>query len=97
MIVNHSFSSGVLILLLPFIRRPHLSLPPSYSLLMIVNDSYSSGVLILLLPFIRRPHLSLPPGSWQLAKCLLCLELAALLGTTSKFILRLSRESVRKF
>lgn len=41
------------------------------------------GVLILLLPVIPRPHLALPPGSWRLAKCLVCLELAALLGCSS--------------
>ncbi len=62
MIVNHSYSTGVIFLLLPFIRRPHLAPPPLHgSLLMIVNHSYCSGVLILLLPFTRRPPLSPPP------------------------------------
>jgi len=43
----------------------------------------SLTILILLLPFLSRPKLSLPEGSWRLAKCLVCLELAALAGCTS--------------
>jgi len=43
----------------------------------------SLTLLILLLPVLSRPNLSLPPGTNKVAKCLLCLELAALVGCTS--------------
>jgi len=43
----------------------------------------SFSIILLLLPFLSRPNLALPPGTWQVAKCLLNLELAAIAGCCS--------------
>eukprot|EP00088_Acartia_fossae_P023362 TRINITY_DN2439_c0_g1_i6.p1 TRINITY_DN2439_c0_g1~~TRINITY_DN2439_c0_g1_i6.p1 ORF type:complete len:660 (-),score=121.18 TRINITY_DN2439_c0_g1_i6:861-2840(-) len=45
----------------------------------------SFSFILLLLPFLDRPNLSLPagPDTWQVAKCLLNLELAAIAGCCS--------------
>jgi len=43
----------------------------------------SFSLILLMLPFLSRPNLSLPPDTWQVAKCLLNLELAAIAGCCS--------------
>ena len=44
----------------------------------------SFSLLVLLLPFLSRPKLRLPEGTHGVAKCLVCLEMAALAGGSAQ-------------